>query len=81
MEDKKTQSDKTTTSKYRRIKYAQCHVGFAPHGLESGLSLTMMGPKAMELIEERPNGVYAMHKKGREFLIPYSNIQYLEYES
>lgn len=81
------QTDQKHTKQFRPVKYAQLHTGVAPHGMGAAmlsLALKTEGPtqnqtRAMEYMEERPNGVYAKHTSGREFTVPYSNISFLEY--
>lgn len=66
---------------FRDVVYVQLHDAFLPIGLAGGgqLTISMSGAKAMKGMVERPNGVMVTHKGGRQFLVPYGNISFLEY--
>lgn len=83
--DKRTKEYKATiatqaTSKWRAVRYVQIHAAFAPLQGKSTFSWATFGNDPMTIIEERPNGIYGEMKDGRQFLIPYGNISFVEYE-
>lgn len=64
--------------KFRMVRYVQMHDAFTPLQMAPIMSLGKEGAKAMEILEERPHGVYVKHPKGREFIVPYGNISFYE---
>jgi len=65
--------------KFKQVRFVQMHDAFTPLAMAPILSLGVEGAKAMEVLEERPHGVFVKHPSGRTFLVPYGNISFLEY--
>ena len=64
----------------RKVIYVQMHDAFTPLQMAPILSLSMSGAKAMAEMYEMPHGIFVKHKGGREFLVPYGNIAFHEYD-
>jgi len=66
--------------KGRAVKFVQMHDAFTPLQMAPIMSLGMTGEKAMKLMEIMEAGVFVVHKSGREFVVPFGNISFLELE-
>lgn len=72
----------TPTTTDRKVRFVQMHDAFAPlqMGSHSATTLSTEGAKAMEELVETEKGVLVRHKT-REFLVPYANISFFEYDT
>lgn len=70
---------------YRKVRFVQMHDALTPVSpgqapLAPMMSLGTIGDKKMKSLEEHERGIYVKHPSGREFLVPYGNIAFYEYD-
>ena len=63
----------------RKARFVQVHDAFTPLQLAPIMSLSTIGTKACEKLVLAEKGVHAVYR-GREFLVPYGNVSFLEFE-
>ena len=66
-------------SQPRKVKFVQMHDAFTPLQMAPIMSLSTIGAKAMDILEEREKGIY-VEVKGRKFVVPFANIAFYELE-